>query len=171
MADGLYLFLVCWLLAQVEIQIEGPHGWAERLPTWRISHPRLLAWTNGKPLTGYHLWLTAFLVAVFHLPLLWAGWSRELEAKILAFYFLCTVTWDFQWFAWNPAWGPRRFFSEKVWWFPRRWLGFPSEYYLGAASSFLATVALWPQGVGWWLRTFAAVLVASAASAALRLRP
>ena len=31
-AEALYLFAACWLLAQVEIQIEGPHGWAERLP-------------------------------------------------------------------------------------------------------------------------------------------
>ena len=113
--DAAALFLVSWLLAQVEIQIEGGRGWAENLPTWRVSGPRLLWWTNGKPVTGYHVFLTAFLIAVLHLPVLYAGLSRQIEARILSFYFLMTITWDFQWFVWNPAWGVRRFFGERIW--------------------------------------------------------
>jgi len=42
------LLLLCWVLllglffAKTEIQIEGAHGWAASLPTWRIEKHLLL---------------------------------------------------------------------------------------------------------------------------------
>jgi len=167
------LFLVCWLLARVEIEIEGPRGWAEGLPTWRWGPPWFLRLTNGKPITGYHVYFTLLLLALFHLPLSWLGWSRALEAQALSRYLLVTCFWDFQWFLWNPAWGPRRFFGEKVWWFERRLLGLPVDYYAAVAGSGLAQALLWPQGLRRWAAVVAAMLVASAAAlplAALRGR-
>ena len=41
-AMGLYFFAIAFVLAQLEIQIEGPHGWAEKLPTWRWQTPAVL---------------------------------------------------------------------------------------------------------------------------------
>src|SRR5437667_4141 len=53
---GAYFFFIAFILAHLEIQIEGPYGWAEKLPTWRWDSPRVRRWF-GKPVTGYHLCL------------------------------------------------------------------------------------------------------------------
>lgn len=166
--EAVSLFALCHVLARVEIEIEGAHGWAVNLPTWRWGPAWWLKLTNGKPLTGYHLWLTLFLIGMFHLPLTWAGWSRELEAAAVSRYLLLTAFWDFQWFVWNPAWGPRRFFAEPVWWFSRRWLGLPADYFLAAAGSAAAQALIWPAGLGRWSAVFLALLAASAFSAMAR---
>lgn len=34
---NLYIFIMATVLAILEIQIEGKHGWAKNLPTWRPS--------------------------------------------------------------------------------------------------------------------------------------
>ena len=168
--EGLFLFLACWLLAKLEIHIEGEHGWAEKLPTWRVASPLVLRLTNGKPLTGYHVYMNAFLLCMLHLPLLFVEPSRPVEGRILSFYFLMTVFWDFQWFVWNPAWGVRRFFRERVWWEPVRLAGVPVEYYLGCGASLAACAALAPGELAAWGVRFmvlaAATLVSAAASLA-----
>ncbi len=166
--QGAYLFFLAWLLAYVEIQVEGPHGWATSLPTWRWENPLLLKLTNGKPVTGYHVSLIGFALAAFHLPLVEGGWSLAREAGVLSAYALFAVCWDFQWFVWNPAWGPARYFRERVWWLPKRVLRLPVEYYLGLiASAGLAAVA-GPHGLAGWTGEAAAALVLSASSAAIR---
>jgi hypothetical protein len=38
----LWVVLAAFFFAQVEIQIEGPAGWASSLPTWRIEDHWLL---------------------------------------------------------------------------------------------------------------------------------
>src|SRR6202040_1266297 len=115
--EGLALFALCWLLAKVEIEIEGDQGWAVGLPTWRWGPEWWLNLTNGKAVTGYHVWLTLFLIGVFHLPLVFAGFSRELWAKCASSYLILTSAWDLQWFAWNPAWGLRKFRATPIPWF------------------------------------------------------
>jgi hypothetical protein len=148
--DGLFLFLACWLLAKVEIHVEGAHGWAERLPTWRFGPPWYLALTNGKPLTGYHLFLTSFLITMFHLPLLFIPFSRAVEGRILSLFFMTAVVWDFQWFVWNPAWGVRRFLTEGAWWFKKRLFGLPIDYYTGVFVSWACVRLLCPAEVSRW---------------------
>ncbi|MDE1976360.1 MAG: hypothetical protein KGL04_09855 [Elusimicrobia bacterium] len=173
LAQGVFLFALCWLLAEVEIQIEGGGGWAENAPTWRYSRPWLLKLTNGKPVTGYHLYLFSFLILIFHLPLLFAGFSRATEAQILASYFLLAFNWDFQWFAWNPAWGTKRFLREPIWWFKTKILGVPLDYYMGAVCAFLSTWLLAPALLPHVARLFAvieALAVFSAGLAALVVR-
>ncbi|HVC08867.1 MAG TPA: hypothetical protein VNH15_02880 [Elusimicrobiota bacterium] len=154
LAQGVYLFALAWLLAQVEIQIEGAHGWAEKLPTWRYSKPWLLKLTNGKPVTGYHACLFPFLILIFHLPLLFVGFSRAAEAKILVCYFLVAFNWDFQWFVWNPAWGTKRFLREPIWWFRKKFLGVPADYYTGSLFVFLAPWMLDPASLPHVARLF-----------------
>jgi hypothetical protein len=93
LAIGAYFFLIAFFLAHLEIQIEGPHGWAEKLPTWRWDGPGGRRWL-GKPVTGYHVCLVTLILLCVHLPQLYAG-SWEREADLLAMFFLLTVTWDF----------------------------------------------------------------------------
>ena len=54
----LFLFAYALLFALAEIEIEGAHGWAEKLPTWYRVTPRYARlfglFLSGKPLTGYH---------------------------------------------------------------------------------------------------------------------
>lgn len=171
--EGLALFLTCWLLARVEIEIEGPHGWAVTLPTWRWGPDWFLALTNGKEITGYHVWITLFLIAAFHLPLVFAGFSRALWAKCASSYLLTTSTWDLQWFAWNPAWGLAKFRATPIPWFRRKLFGFPVDYYAAVAGSGALSFLIWSPGTAQWLvrtGTVAAASVLSLAAAAARPR-
>lgn len=171
--EGLYLFGLAHVLARVEIHIEGDSGWAAKLPTWRWGPGWWLNLTNGKELTGYHVWLTLFLVGVLHLPLVFAGFSRELWAKCLATYLAVTAFWDLQWFVWNPAWGLEGLRTRTVPWFRRKWLGLPTDYYFAVAMSALATFVIYRPGMAQWsIRTgvLAAASALSIAAAARRVR-
>ncbi len=167
--EGLALFALCSLLAQVEIEIEGGKGWAEGLPTWRWGPEWFLNLTNGKEVTGYHLWLTLFLIGMFHLPLVFAGFSRELWAKCASSYLLITAVWDLQWFSWNPAWGLKKFRVTPIPWFRRKLFGFPVDYYAAVLASGTATALIWSPGLEPWGVRTAAVLAASALSVAASL--
>ena len=63
---GRTVFLWAWALcmALVEIEIEGPRGWALGLPTWyRVRGPLGRLWglvSPGRPLSGW--WLTSSCV-------------------------------------------------------------------------------------------------------------
>jgi hypothetical protein len=162
--EGLALFALCFLLARVEIEIEGPHGWAVTLPTWRWGPEWFLDLTNGKEVTGYHVWISLFLIAAYHLPLVFAGFSRELWAKCLSSYILTTSAWDLQWFAWNPAWGLAKFRSTPIPWFRRKLFGFPVDYYAAVAASGTASYLIWSPGTTQWLIRFSTVAAASVLS-------
>ena len=66
----IWVLLLAYFLANVEIQIEGASGWAMNLPTWRIA-PNWwldLLW-GGREMTGYHAWMfpCIALFSIFHL--------------------------------------------------------------------------------------------------------
>jgi hypothetical protein len=140
---GAYFFVIALVLAQLEIQIEGPHGWAEKLPTWRWDGPGIRRWF-GKPVTGYHLCLVTCILLFLHVPQFYDG-SWEREADLLTMFFFFTVTWDFLWFACNPHFGVARFRKGQIWWFPAWMLGVPREYVVGLTLSLGAALApaLW----------------------------
>ena len=140
---GAYFFLIAFILAHLEIQIEGPHGWAEKLPTWRWDGPGVRRWF-GKPVTGYHVCLATCILLFLHVPQFYGG-SWEREADLLAMFFFLTVTWDFLWFACNRHFGVARFRKGQVWWFPAWSFGVPRPYFMGLALSLCAalTPALW----------------------------
>ncbi len=126
-----YVALLGLFFAQVEIQIEGAAGWAASLPTWRIEEHWLLDWFwGGRPLTGYHAWVFAFMALVFHWPLVvQATWSWRLELRILGALALFWIIEDALWFVLNPAFGPARFAPETVPWH-EHWLGpLPTDYW------------------------------------------
>jgi hypothetical protein len=140
-ARVLFLFGYALLFAAVEIEIEGPHGWAERLPTWfRITTPTARFYglfMRGKPLTGYHAVMFVLPLWSFHIGFVGGvAWSWAAEAATLAAYMVWVVTWDLLWFLLNPPFGWRRFRKGEVWWHGRTWIGrFPIDYWAAIAMS------------------------------------
>lgn len=168
---GFYFFLIALTLALLEIQIEGKHGWAEKLPTWRWQSPLVLR-IVGKPITGYHVCLVTFLLLFFHLPFLYVEWSIAREMELLSFFFLLTVFWDFLWFLCNPHFGWKRFRAGQVWWFPKWWGPFPVGYYAGLSLSFTAYLLSGPwkaQATRWGILLAQFIVLTLATFAVIRL--
>lgn len=60
---NIYLFITATVLAILEIQIEGKHGWAKNLPAWRPKgrNPAVRFYSrmmSGKEMTGYHFFIS-----------------------------------------------------------------------------------------------------------------
>jgi hypothetical protein len=177
-AMGVYFFAIAYVLAQLEIQIEGPHGWAAKLPTWRWDSPAVLRWA-GKPITGYHVYLLSFIVLFIHLPLMSQGWSLEREGETLSLFFLLAVFWDFLWFVCNPHFGLSRFNGGQVWWFKKWFLGLPASYFSGLILSMLAYAGPgllpgsslpWAERAIRWGSVFAVLLLGTLGMVALHAR-
>lgn len=172
---GAYFFVIALVLAHLEIQIEGPHGWAEKLPTWRWDGPAIRRWF-GKPVTGYHLCLVTCLLLFLHVPLFYGG-SWEREADLLAMFFFLAVTWDFLWFACNRHFGVARFRKGQVWWFPAWVFGVPREYCVGLTLSLCAALApalwtgTWADRAQRWGLILGELLALTIAVTAFTLRP
>ena len=127
------LVFVCVLgffFAEVEIQIEGAAGWAASLPTWRIEEHWLLdLFWGGRPMTGYHAWVFSFMALIFHLPpVLFGAWSWRIEARILGSLALFWIIEDFLWFVLNPHFGFAKFTPQFVPWHKHWFLGMPTDY-------------------------------------------
>ena len=174
LALGAYFFFIALILALLEIQIEGPHGWAEKLPTWRWDGP-VVRRLFGKPVTGYHVCLVTCILLFLHVPQFYGGsWDRE--ADLLAMFFLLTVTWDFLWFACNRHFGVARFRKGQVWWFPTWTLGVPREYFVGVAFSLCAALApalwtgAWADRARRWALIFGEMLALTTVVTALTFR-
>ena len=150
---GVLCALALWF-ALIEIEIEGAHGWALRLPTWfRTRGPagRVYgAMNGGKPLTGYHLFMASLPLVMLHLPFGYgAGWSVAAEVMVLAAYLAFAIGWDYLWFILNPAYGLGRFRPGRVWWYSGPWIGrLPYEYYVAVGASFAIAAIAWPLGRG-----------------------
>ena len=124
------LLWLAFCFAKVEIAIEGPHGWASSLPTWRLptSHWASRLFFGGREATGYHVWLQLFMLGAFHLAYLFAPARLATEFEILSFFMLFWVIEDFLWFVLNPAFGIGRFNKANIPWHPHWWGVMPSEY-------------------------------------------
>lgn len=138
--------VLAFIFAKLEIQIEGPHGWAASLPTWRVDKHPLLDWFwGGRPMTGYHAWAFTFVGLAFHTPYLF-GRTPDLptEAAILGSLMLFWIVEDALWFALNPAFGLRRLNREAVWWH-KQWIGpVPADYItFTLAAIALLTYSFW----------------------------
>lgn len=159
---NIYLFITATVLAILEIQIEGQHGWAKNLPTWR---PHSSKWyvrlyskmMSGKEMTGYHVSMFAFVLLLFHLPYVF-GLTLTLEhwLKTFSFFFIFVVLWDFLWFVLNPHYPLKQFKKEHLSFHHKEWfLGMPTDYW-GALVISLAVLlpAILGRGatdlVSWW---------------------
>lgn len=138
----LWVALLAFFFAKVEIQIEGPAGWAAALPTWRIEQHWLLdIFWGGRAMTGYHAWVFSFMVLMFHFPaFFFQTWSWRLEARALASIMQFWVTEDFLWFVLNPAFGLDRFNPQNVPWQKHWFWVAPTDYW---TFSTVAVVLFW----------------------------
>jgi hypothetical protein len=130
---GLYLCLTAFVFARLEIEIEGPNGWAANLPTWRISNKWTQILYSGRPLTGYHLWMQIFILLLVHLPVAmrYSLWSWALELQLIGFFIWFLILEDFLWFVFNPSFGVKRFRRENIWWHaPNWWWIMPRDYWV-----------------------------------------
>lgn len=128
-----YLVLTSTAFALVEIQVEGPNGWASKLPTWKIDNKWTRRFFGSRPLTGYHLYLLLFIMLIVHIPyaLGLAQPNVETELRIISFVILFGVVEDFLWFVLNSAFGLHKFRSEHIWWHSDAWWWImPREYWI-----------------------------------------
>ena len=162
----IFLFGYALLFAAVEIEIEGEHGWAERLPTWFRVKPFYAraygVFMRGKPLTGYHLVMFVLPLWSFHIGFIGGvPWTWASETTALAAYVLWVVVWDFLWFLLNPRYGWRRFRQSEVWWHAPPWIGrFPIDYYGALVVSFVLALSAFASTRSWIVVRNHAVLTA-----------
>jgi len=132
MIIGLLVFLIflAFILALWEIQIEGKDGWAAKSPGWRIEKGWVMKLTGGRPLTGYHFFMTVFLIAIVHLPLFFVPWTWRLESLLLGFYVGMIFVEDFLWFVLNPYYGIKNFRKGQIWWHKEWWGPVPALYWI-----------------------------------------
>lgn len=139
----LYTIALAVVLALWEIQIEGKNGWASNLPCWRRERGTIVKILGGRPWTGYHTCMVAFLILVMHFPfVLFQDWEIRKELLVWGFFFQLVMVEDFLWFVLNPAFGLKRFRKEYIWWHSTWWGPLPDFY--------------------WWYATVSAVLFAAA---------
>jgi hypothetical protein len=132
MLVGLLVFMVvlAFILALWEIQIEGKDGWAAKLPGWRLDKGWVMKLTGGRPVTGYHIYMTVFLIASAHLPLFFVPWTWRLEFLLIGFYVGMVFLEDFLWFLLNPFYGLRHFRKGQIWWHKKWWGPVPDLYWI-----------------------------------------
>jgi hypothetical protein len=141
-----YLFAAAFLFALLEVQIEGPAGWAQKLPTWRIQNRITRILLGNRAITGYHVFFHVFVIALAHAPfaLGLARISVAAELRIAAFIILFWVVEDFLWFLVNPAYGLRAFRRERIRWHARSWWGvMPRDYWIFAPLGLALYLLSW----------------------------
>jgi len=140
---NIYLFILAGVLAILEIQIEGKHGWAENLPTWR---PKNKNWfikfytklMSDREPTGYHMTMFSFVLLILHLPYVFGlpfnlfDWSMT-----VSFFFIFVILWDYLWFVLNPHHPLKKFKQEHIWWHKKWFWLAPSDYYISIILSLL----------------------------------
>ena len=109
--------------ALLEIQIEGRHGWAEKLPTWKryIKWLMIIPGFNGM-VTGYHTYLWSLLIIMSHTIFIYLPWNFKTELLVLSFFTFLIIVEDFLWFALNPNYGIGKLNKQNVKWHTA-WVG------------------------------------------------
>jgi hypothetical protein len=128
------------VFANLEIQIEGKSGWAADLPCWRKEKGWVVRLLGGRPLTGYHMWMSIFLILMFHFPFLFTGWYLKTELLLWGLLYGFFLVEDFAWFVFNPHYGIRKFKKAEIWWHGSWWGPVPSIYYFLAGMAIILIV-------------------------------
>lgn len=153
---GMIMTALAFLIAVMEINVEGRHGWAGNLPTWKLRQgpmARLYSFLmTGKPLTGYHASAFPAWLLFFHLPFAFGTpWSGKAELIAIALFFTWGPTEDFLWFMLNPTFGPQKFKKEYIRWYQTSpWIFglFPLDYL--SAWGFATALTVLAQWLGAW---------------------
>lgn len=136
--DGIFLFLFAAVYAMIEIEIEGPNGWAEFLPTPQkfLAH-----------LSLYHVVMVCMASLVIGGLLYYRASSARAAAPaespvksalchageyifLLVIFFLAQ---DFLWFVLNPSYTVGRYAKSYIGWHKPWALGIPAFNFAGAA--------------------------------------
>ena len=128
------------VFANLEIQIEGKRGWAADLPCWRKEKGWVVRLLGGRPLTGYHMWMSIFLILMFHFPFLFTDWYPKTELLIWGLLYGFFLAEDFAWFVFNPHYGIKKFKQAEIWWHGSWWGPVPSIYYFLAGMAIILIV-------------------------------
>ena len=125
------------IIAKLEVNIEGKHGWARDLPTYRFSNWLSRIIIGKTQVTGYHVWLVVTIVMFLQFPFFMGfPWSLALELQILGLLFIGVIVEDFFWFIWNPAFGVKKFSKQHAPW--HRWIGpIPAMYLIYSLAAIL----------------------------------
>lgn len=142
--DAFILFLFATLYACIEIEIEGPNGWAANLPTAKnfLGH-----------LTLYHVYMVA-LAAIIVSGFAYYRSSKpckdatkstftKLRAGVANIVFMLTLFFllqDFLWFVLNPSFTIKKYTSSYIPWHKPWFAGIPWFVYVGGAMLLLAFV-------------------------------
>jgi hypothetical protein len=128
----LWTIALAYMLAKVEINVEGKHGWAEKLPTWRKKNRLTKLIFGDTPITGYHFWMFSMIFFLYHFPFVMGlTWSFSLELQIIASFLFLLITEDLLWFIINPHFGIKKFKKIHIPWH-KNWIGpLPANYILG----------------------------------------
>lgn len=137
-----FLVAISFVLAKLEINIEGRNGWAKNLPTWRISNSFTKLIYGDSPLTGYHLWLMAFMFVFLHFPFfVGLQWKLSNEFLVISLFFSIWFLEDFLWFVLNPHFGIKKFNKNNIPWHTS-WLGHVPIAYFKFATVGLIFLAI-----------------------------
>ena len=155
--SAVYLYILALAFALVEIQIEGKHPWAKKLPT-TISDDvfnRFYNYLTGKKLTVYHFYMFLIVFLLFHLPFVadYTGkegirWTWQQEFIALSEYFVFVVVWDFLWIVLNPFFTIRKFTPKGCSWHVRWKWNVPIDYTGSLIIAFVFAFA------GYWAYQF-----------------
>ncbi|MBF0409748.1 MAG: hypothetical protein HQM10_20575 [Candidatus Riflebacteria bacterium] len=126
----IWVSIMAFFFAEVEIQIEGGSGWAASLPTWRIEKHWLLdIFWGGRPMTGYHAWVFSFMFLSFHLGVFLNNrWTWRFECMTIASLMYFWIIEDFLWFVFNPHFGMQKFNPANIPWHKSWLFGVPTDY-------------------------------------------
>jgi len=146
-----FISILAVRLAWLEIEIEGPHGWAKNTQTAEIKNG-LTYWffrflLGGRPVTVYHVYIFSVVLLIFHAPYFYGSvWTLSRELITLAHYLVAAALWDYLWFIFNPHYGVNKFKPATIWWHNNEaWLFCrPLSYY----KAWLGSVVL-AYGASW----------------------
>jgi len=139
----IYIFLLALILAILEVQIEGAHGWAKNLPTWRANPQKWYAkiYTKimgGKEMTGYHLALFSMIFILFHFPYASGlNWTISNEISTIIFFLFFIVVEDYLWFVVNPHFTVKNFKINHLFWHKKWLLKLPRDYWTAVLLSLI----------------------------------
>ncbi len=136
-----FTLLLAFFVAKFEINIEGQNGWAKSLPTWREPNKLTKLVFGDYPLTGYHFWLGAVILAVFHFPFLFVPWTIYHEFQVLAMLAAFVAVEDCLWFILNPAFGIHKFDKAAIPWH-KKWVGPVPQLYIRMLLGFIVFLGL-----------------------------
>ncbi len=126
----LFTIICAFVVAKLEIQIEGKDGWAKNLPAWKIHNKITKIFFGTQPLTGYHIWMIITLLWFLQIPFfIGVSWSLWFELQIVGLFWLAVLIEDFLWFVLNPYYGIKKFRKGKIEWHENWLLGVPKIYF------------------------------------------